>query len=320
MQGRPDALAQRFELPAHYGGDRLVNLVEADAETVCRRAREPTFVAFGLIVEEGDKARLFTGAGRDKTVGDDGGVEAAGYFGDDAIMPERQRLDRTVDHRRQGVRAVVPAVRRSDEADRRPQGRLGHVPSDVGQTAGIDGLQSRQGQGVGGQIDRAGDIAEHGPVDRQIVRQDRVQRFRRLAGDEGGRAVPPADAVERAARIAQQVETAVVVAPDHDVTSPALTDHRPGERLGGMVQRHERGQRHAVAPPLPDQEVTTVNLDDLERRARTEIDAQPFDLEGLAPARRQQPPHRTIGFGRRGSRPIDDHIAPKIGRGRRHRQ
>jgi hypothetical protein len=322
LERRTHALAQGAQLTQGDGLDRLADRGEVELQPVGDGLGPGPLVAFAPVAMEVEEPGLPGPAGRGQTAGDDGRIQSAGEFGDDPAVRIDQVGDRFIHHPGQAGEAFVPPGARPAEG-RGPPHRYGRlVPGDQGERPGIDRGQPRQRQAVAEQLGGLGDLAQHGPFDGQVRGQERIELARRLRDRQHGPAVAPPDAVDSAGGIAQQSETALVVAPGEDVAPPAGADDRPGKVRRSTVDGH-KGRQRPGPTPVADQDMTAADLADPETRARTEQDLQVLDrVRGAPPLAHQV---RDRGLDRRAGRLaeiplVKDQIAMVCGSRARHRR
>lgn len=222
---------------------------------------------------------------------------------------------------RRGI--VVPPPPTGAKGRRPPDLQNGGRVAGPGHFAGSDRRQPSQSQAVGD--DRR--IIKEGfqglPVDPDPIRPYRIQLRRRLAGRKGQALGSPPDAVQRPRRITKQAERVRgVVDPGQHIAAPAMRRRLSRDLRGRPAFSDQRGQGARSAPPVPDQDMASVNLDRFQPRSGRQPHFKTTDVERRPPA---VPAHRRqAGFERRhpivpAVAPVDQHVAVGVRRRGRHR-
>lgn len=236
LQGGTEPRGQGREIRLGDRRHRLADGLERNAALFGGRLGVSALVALGVvtvIVDEGHPPGV---TGRLQTARHDGRVQSPGQLGQHHPPRPHQPVDDAIHDPHHGVRRIVGAA--ADEVSRPPEHLVGTSELRPGPASGADGRQPGQRQLVAQQRRRGQDGAEPLPIDRQVRGQNRIKRRGRPIGDEGDVASPPPDRVNRAGRVADQIQMAVAVAPDHQIGAPSL---RHQTRAEGTSLRETAG-------------------------------------------------------------------------------
>lgn len=296
---------------------------QAQAQRLGRRLGIGPLVALppGAVVV--DEIRVAGPTGGDQGCGDHCGIQTAGQLRRQPAVIRNQSRRRSVHDGFQSRGIVVPPTPTGAERRRAPDLQDGGRIAGQGQSAGSDRRQPSQPKAVGDDRRVVKEGFQSLPVDPDAIRPHRIQFRRRLAGGEGQALCAPPDAVQRPGGITKQAERVRgVVDPGQHIAAPAMRRRLSCDLRRRPAFSDQRGQGARSAPPVPDQDMASVNLDRFQPRSGRQPHFKPIDVERRPPA---LPAHRRhAGFERRNAivpavAPVDQHIAVGVRRRRRHR-